>query len=203
MNGKKDTALPRGEDFVIRTARETDAKALLGIYAPYVTDTCITFEYTVPGEADFARRIRDTLARFPYLCAVRGEEILGYCYASPFHVRRAYQWTAESSIYLRWDMRGRGIGSALQRRLEEILILQGITGLNACITWPNPESIAFHERHGFALCAHFTRCGYKMGRWLDMVWMEKELLPRIGEPAPPVPFPEIAPGALPGGPSLP
>ncbi len=185
MNDRERTPL------LIRAASAEDAPALLAIYAPYVRETCITFEYDPPSPEEFARRIAHTLERFPYLCALEGDEIVGYCYASPFHVRKAYEWTCESSIYLRTDARGRGIGSALQKRLEDILVLQGFRGLAACITFPNPESIAFHERHGFTLCAHFHRCGYKMGRWLDMVWMEKALAPRCGAPEEVVPFPLV------------
>ena len=185
MNG-----IPADKNILIRAAAPKDAGAIRDIYRPYVTDTCVTFETAVPGRDDFARRIQSTLLRYPWLCAEEDGKIVGYCYASAFHVRSAYRWTCENSIYLSMDARGRGVGSLLERRLEDILVRQGFTALNACITYPNPESVAFHEKHGFTLCAHFHRCGYKMGRWLDVVWMEKELLPREGAPAEPVPFPE-------------
>ena len=174
----------------IRVAAPEDAGALLDIYRPYVLGTCVTFETGVPAPEEFAHRIRNTLQRYPYLCAEEDGRIVGYCYASAFRMRKAYQWTCENSIYLRTDARGRGIGSLLERRLEEILVRQGFNGLNACITYPNPESVAFHEKHGFVLCAHFHKCGFKMDRWLDVVWMEKELAPRGCAPAEPVPFPE-------------
>ena len=185
MNGIREE-----KNILVRAASPNDAGALLDIYRPYVTDTCVTFETDVPAPDDFAQRIRKTLLRYPWLCAEEDGRIVGYCYASAFHVRSAYRWTCENSIYLTMGARGRGVGSLLERRLEEILIRQGFTGLNACITYPNPESVAFHEKHGFKLCSHFHRCGYKMGRWLDVVWMEKELAPRAGAPAEPVPFPE-------------
>ena len=191
MNGIREE-----KGVLIRAASPNDAGALLDIYRPYVADTCVTFENDVPAPEEFARRIRGTLLRYPWLCALEDGKIVGYCYASAFHVRSAYRWTCENSIYLSMDARGRGIGSRLENRLEEILVRQGFTGLNACVTYPNPESIAFHEKHGFRVCAHFHGCGYKMGRWLDVVWMEKELSPREGAPAEPVPFPEADLGGI-------
>ncbi len=177
----------------IRPVTEADAPALLAIYAPYVTDTAVTFEYTVPSPGEFAQRIRRTLADFPYLCAEEAGVPLGYAYASHFRTRAAYAWTAESSVYVRQDQRGRGSGTALQTELERLLRLQRIHVLTACITWPNPDSVSFHLRHGFRECAHFHRCGYKLGQWLDMIWMEKDLLPPEPSPEPFLPRPETVP----------
>ena len=177
----------------IRPAAEADAPALLAVYAPYVTDTTVTFEYTVPAPEEFAQRIRKTLAVFPYLCAEEDGAVLGYAYASPYKPRAAYAWTAESSVYVRADARGRGVGHALQTELERLLTLQRIRVLTACVTFPNPDSIAFHLRRGFRECAHFHRCGYKLGQWLDVVWLEKALLPNEDAPEPFVPWPELRP----------
>ena len=84
----------------IRTARLSDAPALLKIYAPYVEKTAITFECTVPDIEEFAARMRATLRRYPYLVAERGDEIVGYAYAHRLQERAAYQWGAELSVYL-------------------------------------------------------------------------------------------------------
>lgn len=84
----------------IRVASPDDAPALLGIYAPYVEETAITFEYEVPTEAEFRRRIEATGARYPYLVAEQDGTILGYAYLSAFVGRAAYDWAAETSIYL-------------------------------------------------------------------------------------------------------
>ena len=165
----------------IRTATPDDAAALLAIYAPYVTKTAITFEYDVPTAEEFARRIRHTLERYPYLVAVLGGEIVGYAYAAEFKNRAAYQWAVETSIYLRGDVQRRGIGAQLYEALEQRLRQQGILNMNACISYPVVEcdpyltlqSVRFHERMGFALLAHFHKCGLKFGRWYDMVWMER------------------------------
>ena len=159
----------------IETACPDDAAELLAIYAPYVRETAITFECDVPTQAEFESRIRNTLQKYPYIKAVRGGEILGYAYASPLGHRAAYAWSAETSIYVRQDARGNGIGKRLYAALEDGLRARGITNAYACITFPNPESISFHEREGYVLAGHFHRCGYKFDRWLDVVWMEKFL----------------------------
>lgn len=105
----------------IRTARLSDAPALLKIYAPYVEKTAITFECTVPDIEEFAARMRATLRRYPYLVAERGGEIVGYAYAGPFGSRAAYDWAVEMSIYLREDQRHRGTGKRLYAALEAVL----------------------------------------------------------------------------------
>ena len=110
----------------IRTASVSDAPALLSIYAPYVERTAITFEYTVPTLEDFRSRISRTLARYPYLVAECSGIAMGYAYASAFHPRAAYDWSAEVSIYVSEDARGTGIGTRLYGALEDILKQQNI-----------------------------------------------------------------------------
>lgn len=162
-------------DIKIRMATEGDAEALLAIYAPYVEKTPVSFECEVPSVEEFAGRIRQRLEKYPYLVALIDEKIVGYAYASPFHSRAAFGWGAELSIYVHWDKRGCGIGGVLYDRLEELLKEQGILNLNSCIAWPNPESVGFHEKRGFREVGHFHQCGYKLGEWHDVIWMEKML----------------------------
>lgn len=176
---------------LIRPARPEDAEGLLNIYAPYVLETAVTFEYAVPSVQEFAGRIQNTLKRYPYLAAMQDGQLAGYAYASAFHVRAAYAWAAETSIYIRRDARGSGLGRALYQALEEILVRQGVLNLNACIAYPNPDSIAFHERMGYRTIGHFHQCGFKLGRWHDMIWMEKML---GDHPVPPkafIPFEQL------------
>ena len=169
------------DDVTIRDAVPADAEALLGIYAPYVTDTAVTFEYDVPSLEEFASRISRIGARFPYLVAECGGVPVGYAYAGTFKDRDAYRWAVETSIYVRSDAHRRGIGARLYGALEQRLRQQGILNMNACIAFPAVEhdpyltlqSVHFHERMGFALVAHFHKCGLKFGRWYDMVWMER------------------------------
>ncbi len=172
------------ETICIRMATEADAPALLAIYAPYVTDTGITFEYEVPSVEEFSGRIKRILSRYPYLVAEEGGRLLGYAYAASFKERAAYDWSVETTIYMDQRLRGRGIGQKLYLALEGLLRRQHILNANACIAYPNPGSIQFHERMGYQTVAHFTRCGYKLGVWYDMVWMEKLLSVHPAEPEP-------------------
>ena len=175
----------------IRLADPQDAKALLKVYAPYVENTPITFEYEVPSPAEFENRIREISSRYPYLVACKGSEILGYSYACTFKSRAAYDWSVETSIYIDQGARSLGIGSLLYQKLEELLKKQNICNLCACITYPNPESIAFHERHGYSTVAHFHRSGYKFHTWYDMIWMEKALGEHSDSPKPFIPIKEV------------
>lgn len=175
----------------IRIAVPDDAASLTEIYAPYVTNTAITFEYEVPGAEEFAERIRETLKKYPYLVAEEEGIIQGYAYASSFKARAAYAWSVETSIYLCQNVRHQGIGTALYRELENLLRRQHVCNLCACITYPNPVSIAFHEKFGYRTAAHFSSAGFKMNAWHDIVWMEKELCSHSVPPLPFLPFSKL------------
>lgn len=179
------------QNIVIRMAKESDAEALLTIYTPYVLHTAITFEYVVPTIEEFKERIRKTLKKFPYLVAVKEDEILGYAYVSPFKERAAYDWAVETSIYIKEECRESGIGTKLYLALEGILKKQNVINLNACIAYPNPGSIRFHERLGYQTVAHFTKCGYKLDAWHDMIWMEKMIGEHIIPPQSVIPVTEL------------
>lgn len=183
----------------LRPAVPEDAGELLSIYRPYVEHTAVTFEYAVPTPAQFTQRVRDTLATHPYLVAEAEGTLLGYAYAAPFHPRAAYQWAAETTIYLRQDQRGRGLGRRLYGALEALLTAQNVLNCNACIALPQAEdatltqaSVRFHQRMGYTLVGQFHQVGYKFDRWYHMVWMEKALGAHTVPPAPFLPFPQIA-----------
>jgi len=168
------------QNMEIRAARPEDAAALLGIYAPYVEKTAITFEYEVPTEEEFRQRIATISRGYPYLIAEEDGHVVGYAYASAFKERAAYQWAVETSIYVEEQAKRKGIGRQLHDALEEALKARGILNMNACISYIEPEdeyltldSVRFHERMGYQEVAHFHLCGRKFGRWYDMVWMEK------------------------------
>lgn len=186
------------EGIVIRAAKVEDAAQLLAIYAPYVEKTAITFEYDVPSVEEFAGRIRKVMEKYPYLVAEADGKIEGYAYASSFHARAAYGWCVETSIYVDMDTRGSGVGGALYRKLEEALIRQGMLNLNACIAWTDEEdehltnaSVSFHDHFGYGMVGKFNQCGYKFGKWYDMVWMEKLVGPHEKEAAATRTFEEI------------
>lgn len=166
---------------MIRSARESDVPAMLEIYAPFITDSTCSFEYTVPKLSEFIRRFQDITSQFPWLVWEENERVLGYAYASAPWSRTAYQWVGEPSIYLSPEAQGQGIGRMLYDALEKILIRQGYRALYALITSENTGSMTFHEKMGYHTIGIFPNCGYKMDRWLSVVWMEKRLLP-LGNP---------------------
>ena len=176
----------------IRQAKPEDAEKLLAIYKPYVEKTAITFEYEVPTVEEFKQRICHTLEKYPYLVAEENEMPVGYCYVSAFKGRAAYDWSVETSIYVKGDCRKSGIGRALYKTLEEVLSLQHVCNLCACIAYPNPPSIRFHEAFGYETVAHFHKSGFKSGQWYDMVWLEKTLTKHEIPPLPFRPYPEIS-----------
>ena len=160
---------------MIRIAEERDIPAILEIYGPYVLNTTITFEYDVPTREEFTRRFRDITRQFPWLVYEEDGEILGYAYASAPYARAAYTWCAEPSVYLKPEARGRGIGRKLYAALEQILDCQGYQVLYALVTQENEASLRFHERCGYRVSVLFPNCGFKFGRWLGVIWMEKRL----------------------------
>ena len=182
----------------VRLASLQDAPSLLEIYAWYVEHTAITFEYEVPSLEEFERRMGTTLKKYPYLVIEADGSIAGYAYAGPFVGRAAYDWACELTIYLDHNCLKHGLGRTLYSALEEALKSMGILNMYACIGWPEKEdeyltqnSGHFHEHLGFTLAGTFRKCGYKFGRWYDMIWMEK-IIGAHEEAQPPLrPFPEV------------
>lgn len=160
---------------MIRPAAEADVPAILDIYAPYILTSTATFEYDVPSREEFLQRFRTITRQFPWLVWEESGEILGYAYASPPYTRAAYAWCAEPTVYLRPDARGKGIARKLYAALEAILEKQGYHVLYALICAENTASLRFHEKQGYAFSVLFPDCGFKFGRWLGLVWMEKRL----------------------------
>lgn len=165
---------------MIRLATPKDAAEILKIYAPYVEDTAISFEYEVPSVDEFRDRIERTLERYPYIVAEQDDRIIGYAYVSIFHERKAYDWAVETSIYVDKNCKRNGCGMQLYQALEKILKKQHISNLYACIAYTEQEderltndSMHFHEHLGYELVGTFKQCGYKFNKWYDMIWMEK------------------------------
>ena len=168
------------DDISIRFAKPEDAKELLKIYAYYVTDTAISFETEVPSEEEFKLRIEEVLKSYPFIVACKDDEILGYAYLHSFVGRKAYELSAETTIYLNPDKKKMGIGKKLYSVLEDVAKAQNITNLYSCIGYVDKEdeylnnnSVQFHEHIGFRMVGKFENCGHKFGRWYHMVWMEK------------------------------
>ena len=159
----------------IRLAKPSDARSLLDIYAPYVENTAITFEYEVPTVEDFTTRIEKTLEKYPYLVAEEDCVVLGYAYASTYYARAAYDWAVELSVYVSLDSRGQGVGTKLYDALEYLLDQMGYVHFLACISLPNEASLTLHRKRGYQQVAHFPKIGYKFNRWHDIVWLQKSL----------------------------
>jgi phosphinothricin acetyltransferase len=165
---------------VIRDASVADAKRLLEIYDYYVRKTAITFEYETPSIEEFTARMEKIMKRYPYLVVERDGQIVGYSYAGVFKDRAAYDWSCETTIYIDHNERKSGLGRMLYEALEEKLKEIGILNLYACIGYPIEEdeyltknSAEFHAHLGYTKVGEFHKCGYKYGRWYDMIWMEK------------------------------
>lgn len=172
---------------LIRFAQPEDAAEIAGIYAPYVLETTVTFEYRVPEISEMARRIEEISRDFPYLVYISDGKIEGYAYASRHHERAAYGWDAELSVYVDRKNRKSGIGSALYKALLNLIGAMGYYTAYAAIALPNEDSVRFHEALGFSPVCTFYKTGNKFGRWLDVLWMDK----RLKEPEDGVPKPVI------------
>lgn len=185
--------------YTIRPAAEDDAAELREIYRRYVENTAVSFEYEAPSTEEFRARIRAYSRRYPYLCVLREDEIIGFAFAHAFRERQAYDYAAETSIYLRPDQRRKGVGRLIYTALENELKKMGVTNLYACVAVPDGDdphltndSPLFHEAMGFRTCGSFHHCGRKFGRWYTMIWMEKIIGDYADEPQPLIPYPMLA-----------
>ena len=167
-------------NIIIRTATVEDAEEILNIYAYYVKNTASTFEYDVPSLEEFRRRIEKTLQKYPYLVILEQGNIVGYAYAGAFKERAAYDWSVEMTVYIARDAKRLGLGRKIYEELERQLKEMGILNLYACIGDPivedeylTKDSEKFHQHLGYRKVGEFHKCGYKFGRWYNMIWMEK------------------------------
>lgn len=180
MDPAKRAEQPQGPPTVrdpIREARLSDAEAIAAIYNHYVLHTVVTFEEEPVSGAAMEERMRRVAERFPWLVHEEGGEVLGYSYAAPWQVRSAYRYTAESTVYLREDVRGRGIGRPLYAALLARVAALGAHVAVGGIALPNPASVALHERLGFRKTAHMPEVGRKFERWIDVGWWALRLPP--------------------------
>jgi phosphinothricin acetyltransferase len=156
----------------IRLAERTDVPGILEIYSPFILETAVTFEETVPDEESFWKRIQEIMTELPFLvCEIDGR-IAGYAYASAYRSRASYRWTKEVSVYVHPDFHRRRVAQALYTSLNEMVRYQGIADLLAIITIPNESSVAFHEQFGYRKCGEFLKVGYKLGQWQNVGWFE-------------------------------
>ena len=172
----------------IRIAHPDDATAIHAIYAPSVTHGVATFETALPGVPAMCERIVARLTQYPWLVWESEGEVLAYAYASRFRERAAYDWIAETSIYVREDAQRRGIARRLYGALLEAMRLQGINQAVGVITLPGETSVRMHESMGFEPAGVWRQSGYKLGHWWDVGVWQKTLQPPPERPVPMTPF---------------
>lgn len=161
----------------IRPSTDQDIQAIAAIYSHHVLSGTGTFETTPPTEAEMATRRADVLAKgLPYLVAEDGGKVLGFAYCQWFKPRPAYRFSAEDSIYLHPEAAGKGLGRLLLGELVARAEAAGVRKLMAVIgDSANTASVGAHRSLGFTPVGVFKSCGWKFGRWLDIVLMERSV----------------------------
>jgi L-amino acid N-acyltransferase YncA len=166
-----------GERMIVRSATLRDAFAIAGIYGHHVVHGVGTFEEAPPSPADIAERMKAVLdAGYPWVVVEEDGHIVAYAYAGAYHRRSAYRYTAEDSVYVADDERGKGYGRAALAAVIDACEAMGLRRLLAVIgDSQNEGSIALHRSLGFAFCGTLPAVGYKAGKWLDVVFMQLPL----------------------------
>jgi phosphinothricin acetyltransferase len=170
---------------IVRLARSEDAAAIAAVYAPYVTDSFVSFETEAPDEAEMGRRMASGGSSHPWLVAETDGALAGYASASPFRPRAAYRYAVETSVYLDPAQCGRGIGRTLYAALLDLLERQGFVQAIGAISLPNDASVRLHEALGFAAAGVYCRVGWKCGGWRDVGLWQRALAPATVPPAEP------------------
>jgi L-amino acid N-acyltransferase YncA len=170
---------------------DRDCEAVASIYRPAVEESLASFEEVAPDAAEMARRMRETLARTPWLVAVAKGEVVGYAYAARHKERAGYRWSVDVSAYVRADWQHRRVGRTLYDALLPFLRRQGFVNAYAGITLPNPASVALHESIGMRPIGVYGHVGFKFGAWHDVAWFGMALADPVGDPQEPIPLPQL------------
>lgn len=160
---------------LVRPAVAHDAAAVAAIYAPYVTETSISFEETAPSTEEMAARIAKCQTRWQWLVGEVDGVVVGYAYGSQHRERHAYRWSVEVSAYVDPQQHRKGIGRVLYEALLPELADKGFCNAYAGITMPNEPSVKLHTAMGFTSIGIFRSVGWKFGRWHDVAWFQREL----------------------------
>lgn len=161
----------------IREATAADAEAVAAIYAHHVLNGVATYDTEPPLPAAMRDKIDAVQSQgWPYLVLEADGEVAAFAYATQIRERPAYRYTAEDSIYVRHDLVGRGYGAALLRALLDRSAASGFREMIAVVGGAEPASVALHAALGFREAGRLTGVGFKFGRWLDNVYMQRSLL---------------------------
>jgi phosphinothricin acetyltransferase len=169
----------------IRSAAPSDFGAIAALTNRYIETTAIHFSYEPVTAHGLLALFEQYRARYPWIVAEIDGRFAGYAKAGPWRDRAAYDWTPEAGIYIEPEFHRRGVGRALYTRLFEVLRAQGYQTLIAGATLPNDASALLHEAVGFVKVGHVHRAGWKMNRWWDVGFWQKDLAPP-GAPATPI-----------------
>ncbi len=191
LNGSDDMT-PFAEHLTakgLRVARASDAGAVAAIYRPVVERTTISFELTPPSEEEMRQRITSVLPQLPWLVSEdENGKVNGYSYASRHRERAAYQWSVDTTVYVREDSRGKGVGKRLYAALLHILKDLGYVQAYAGIALPNAASVGVHESVGFLPVGIYRNAGFKHGDWRDVGWWQCALQAPPTDPRAPATF---------------
>lgn len=168
----------------VRDATADDAGACAAIYAPYVTESAISFEDEPPSADEMARRIASARRSHAWLVLEEDGEVVGYAYAAPVKQRAAYRWSCEVCVYLARGREGAGRGRALYEALFDRLTERGFRTAIAGMTQPNEASAGLHRALGFEPIGVQRRIGWKHGAWRDVAWVQRPLTDDEGPPTP-------------------
>ena len=162
--------------FTIRASEEKDMQQIQSIYSHHVLNGTASFEITPPDLAEMLSRRTTIVSKgLPYLVAVRGDEVLGYAYATVYRPRPAYRFTVEDSVYVREGLHGQGVGKALLQAVIDQCTASGYRQMLAVIGDASPPSVALHRSLGFELAGTFKAFGFKFGAWRDTAMMQRQL----------------------------
>ena len=170
-----EVRLPRSSAYTVRAAEDGDLPAIADINNDAVLNSTATFDTEPTTLAESEQWLRDRSHPYAVLVAEGGGEVVGWAAIKPFASKPAYRFTAENTVYVRADMRGKGIGKALLGRLLEAAAENGFRTVIARIAAPNPASVRLHRRFGFRRVGVEREVGRKFDRWLDVVVMQKAL----------------------------
>lgn len=176
---------------LVRPLGEDDLDAVCGIVNHFIVTSAVHFRTEPQQPHEWREQWRALRARYPWLVAVEAGAVVGVAYAGPWKDRRAYDWTAESTVYVAAGAHRRGVASALYGRLLAVLERQGFRSVVAVLGLPNEASVRLHERHGFVHTGRLAEAGFKHGRWHDVGFWQRTLSTGDGPPSPTLPTHDV------------